>query len=769
MDVIEKFGHYEIARGADGQLIELSRSSDEFVFLAFDAKIKRVVELHVLKSGDRLRPAEKRAVFDRITLAQELHKNSFIQVLQSGEDNDVVYYSASLSDGELLEDFILRRGSLTSATTFSLMLHLLDDLLALGVDSHLLAGIRLKQIQLGLLEDTFLHLRILDFGFLQQGELIANSDETLRRLVYECCQTLFLMLTGKPYAGDDCDRFPVLTGLPTGLRAVIRTSLANHENAPSSLERLRDDVRETLSSMTRDLGSRNMRKHLVATDTMLPKSTLREVLLHDLPLAQLVKGRLLIEGEEEQRRYPFTILAADARAESPVTVHLLPPKRIVASEHYDAVPLQMWRFTDEKHPNILRSLSVWESPDLTFLTEERGPGMPLSRLIAERVYLNPSEVLVIMRQVKKGIDQAVECGVDKLDLHPSNITLRLNGQPQAREMEKLLQKRLDAWPRFLVMLRPHMTMRSLYETLLVDSASGVLNDSVEFRNRSFVALATYLLSGEKQTTSQPVLPDSVPEELTHYLRGCYASSLHTGKSPSTAEFLASFEENAAIPDSEAEGIILPKRQSTSRAAVASSEPAESVGAVSDFDDDAASLPGPAAYVTKRNSKDTGLLDVPTIKERKSVSKGSIGLILWAVLVGFVLILAYSLLFGSSHTKAEEKKTGSAETVQKQQIKPITKEVTPENKGTKPVEIRRAVVPTREEKEELKRQQSSNESSIASERILINISAFNKIIPNASFLIQKSRLKALNFLHYEFAAFASGLMKCLDAKSLYYHQ
>ncbi len=766
MEVIEKFGHYEIARGADGQLAELSRSPEEFVFLAFDANIKRVVELHVLKSGERLRPAEKRSVFDRISLAQELRGNSFMHILKSGEDHDVVYYATSLSDGELLEDFIVRRGALTSATTFSLMLHLLEDLLLLRSEPQLLSGIKLERIQLGLLEDTFLHLRILNFGFSNRDESSVSAEDTFRRLVHECCLTLFLMLTGKVYAGDDCDRYPVLTGLPTGLRAVIRTSLANPDNAPSSLERLRDDVRETLSSMTRDLGARNTRKHLVASDTMLPKSTLREVLLHDIPLGQLMKGRLLIEGDEEQRRYPFTILALDARTEAPVTVHLLPPKRIVASEHYDAVPLQMWRFNAEKHPNILRSLSVWESPDLTFLTEERGPGMPLSRLIAERFYLNPSEVLVIMRQVKKGIEQAVECGVDKLDLHPSNITLRLYGQPQAREMEKLLQKRLDAWPRFLVMLRPHMTMRSLYESLLVDTEGGLLKNNVEFKNRSFMALATYLLSGEKQTALLPVLPDSVPEELTCYLRECYAKCQQTGRSPTIAEFLENFEKHAAIPDSDSDGIVLPKRQSTSRAAV-STEPMESAGSVSDFDDDSAESPSTVTYAPKRNGSATGLLEVPSMKERKAVPRGRIGVILWALLVAIVVILAFSFLFGGPAHKSDTPNQGDM--AQKNKATSVSKSVLPENQSAKPVEIRRAVVPTQEEKDEIKRRQSSSESRIASERTLCNLLACDSTTKAPSVPKLKPRLLCLNFSQNEFAVFVSGLMKCLDAKSRFYHQ
>jgi hypothetical protein len=59
----------------------------------------------------------------------------------------------------------------------------------------------------------------------------------------------------------------------------------------------------------------------------------------------------------------------------------------VENHAYEAVPLQMWRFNPERHPNILRSLSLWESPEWTFLTEEREPGFTLSRLMAERITL----------------------------------------------------------------------------------------------------------------------------------------------------------------------------------------------------------------------------------------------------------------------------------------------------------------------------------------------------------------------------------------------
>ena len=50
-DSIEKFGNLHIARRASGEPVELVRSPDEVTFLAFDQKIQRLVELHVLRGG----------------------------------------------------------------------------------------------------------------------------------------------------------------------------------------------------------------------------------------------------------------------------------------------------------------------------------------------------------------------------------------------------------------------------------------------------------------------------------------------------------------------------------------------------------------------------------------------------------------------------------------------------------------------------------------------------------------------------------------------
>jgi hypothetical protein len=723
MGVLERFGNFEIARGADGRPVELVRTPEECVFLAFDARIKRLVELHVLKGGTRVLPSEKNAALERATMAATVRRKSFMRVLSRGEEDDVVYYSSSLNDGELLEDFITRRGALPAPTVFSLMLQLLDDLSSLQGTPLLLAEVRLGQLLMTMQEDTFLQLLVLDYGLSNQsGQL--SSEQAMQRLVTEACAAIFLMLTGKTFAGDDCDRYPVLTGLPTGLRATLRSSLANPDNAPVSIERLRDEVRDALMAQTRDLQGRNSRRHLVATHNMIPKSALGEILLHEVPLSQLLKGHLLLDGGAEQGRYPFTYQAVDSRQDVPVTVHLLPPRRIVSSDHYDAVPLQMWRFNSAKHPNILRSRSVWESPDLTFLTEERGPGVPLSRLIAERGYLNPAEVLILIRQVKAGIDQALECGVEKLDLHPTNITLRLNAAPQGREMDKLLQKRLDAWPKFLVMLRPHMTMRSLYEPLLVDVPGGgkydEAHESSEHRNRSFLALTAYLLSGERQLDGGFWMPDSLPPDLASYVEGCMRRSSQQGGSPAPQELVREFEQRAMIADSNGSegGISLPPLRSSNvaRPIQAFSEPMESAGSVSDFDEDSSdTVPYAPPLVTKsRPGSATSLLRVSSVGStapKKPQSKGAVGMVLWAA--GFVVLVLIIISLFSSKGSGSSSESPTAATLPARvdaasdlAAKPASPSKTPSWRFE---EKRRAIVPTEGEKSELRRLQLESES------------------------------------------------------------
>lgn len=579
----QQFGNLSVAHRTGGGPVELIRSKDEVVFLAFDNRIRRLVELHVLRGGNTLDTAMKRSAFERARQALEIRGHAFMRVLEVGEDQDMVFYTSNLNDGEFVEDYVKRRGAVAPATALALVYQLLDDLLLLRGMERLVSRMHLDRVLVTTLEDTFLQLRVFDYGLSQMDA--GSEAQSGARLVVEACRLIFLLLTGQPHYGENPDRFPALTQLPMSLRTAVRAALTDPANAPASIEKLRDDVREAFSALSSHIKARNFRKHLVVTPALLPESQLQDLLLENVPVETILGTRFRVEDADHTRRYPFSIPAVNTKAEQAVTVHLLPPSRIVEKSRYEAVPLQMWRFNPDRHPNILRSLSLWESPDWTFLTEEREPGFALSRLMAERITLNPAEVTVLMRQIRAGLDQAVECGVQRVDLHPSNILLRVgkNGPLLARELERLMQKRLDAWPPFLVKLRPHMTMRSLYEPLLVDmdihdghTLEEHLQDR-DFRHRSFVALAAYLLTGERQSGGVPQFPESVPEAAAAYVRECMEGTRRAGKTPAAAEFIDKFESLLSAPT-----VDLATRLRGNAVAV---EEMESAGSVSDFEDD----------------------------------------------------------------------------------------------------------------------------------------------------------------------------------------
>ncbi len=668
-----QFGHFLIARRADGTDVELRRSTTEAVFLAFDARIRRLVELHVLAGGTPADKSIRKAAYDCCKLATEISSPSFLRVLEAGEADPYLYFSSNLTDGELAEDYVARRGAVPAVTAFCLMQQFLDELLTTHKIEKLVSHIRLNNPVITTLEDSFLQLRVVDFTILENE---SSPEESMRRCVAESCRLLFLLLTGQTYDGQNPDQIPSLTCLPMALRTHMRAALQDASQASSSLERLRDDVREAFSALVSNIQARTSRKAIVVTPALQPQSQLKELLLANVPVADLLKGRFQVVEDDELRAHPFSVPAVNIKTSQPVTVHLLPPSGIVQRDQYEAVPLQMWRFSPERHPNILRSLSVWENPDWTLLTEEREPGFSLSRLMAGRITLNPQEVLVLLRQVRAGMDQAMECGVRTLDLHPSNLMLRVGkgGAMQAREFDRLVQKRLDAWPPFQVKLRTHLTMRSLYEPLLVEptdlSSQGDAHlGERDLRHRSFLGLAVFLLTGERQSGTLPAFGEAVPDTLAAYLRGCLEASRQPDRTPSPADFIDAFEERMGQASPEGRGIAAIMAASND-----TSVETEDAGTISDFDEEwtaPEAIPATpiGALRPLAGRKPLSVTPIPGTATPLR-TPGRAGMYIWAGAALALLMCGRFVLFGTSRSAGAAETSAPSQLVEAHSTNPV---------------------------------------------------------------------------------------------------
>ena len=291
-------------------------------------------------------------------------------------------------------------------------------------------------------------------------------------------------------------------------------------------------------------------------------------------------------------------------------------------------------------------------------------------MVAEHLTLNPAEVVIILRQVLKGLDQAQECGVRKADLHPSNLLLRVGkgGAMQDREFERLVQKRIDAWPPFVVKLRTHMTMRGLYEPPSVEAFAGREIADPQFQerdiaNRAFVALAVYLLTGERQAGQEPVFAETVSEPLARYLRDCVSAHRHPEPFPTPAEFVEAFEKRMEATSPEGKGFAAIMAASGN-----TNVETEDAGVISDFDED--------HYVMLDQDSDSSSPSVTTpnylltgsatrksftvnsfAQERESVP-GRTGMLLWGACAGLLLLVGWFAFFTGGN-KPEAGKTGEA--------------------------------------------------------------------------------------------------------------
>lgn len=564
-----------------------------------------------------------------------------MKILDVGEENGTIYYTTNLNNGEPVEDYIARRGPLPVATALCLMQQYLDDLVPASRLAGLISRMHVVTPLVTTHEDQFLQLRIVDFGF---AEPVAQEAVSIRwRLATECCRLLFLLLTGEKRTGQNPDRFPILSNLAFNLR----TALIDPENAPSSLERLREDVREAYGTHVTNLQLRSSRRHLIVSDALQPESRTSKALLDGDFVADLLADRFRLIQTDPVRRSPFSLAATQINNGQPVTLHLLPPARIVSKDLYEAVPPQMWRCDSGNHPNILASLSHWETPDWTFITEKREPGFSLNRLLAERSTLNPTEVAILLHQVQAGLDQARDCGATQVDLHPVNLFLNVGreGATLAREHERLMQKRLDVWPPFTLKIRTHATMRSLLEPKLVGPSSGACERSSsanekEFRSRSFAALAVFLLTGERYATGTQ-FGEAVPDALCSYLRDVMEAE-HT---PPPAEFLAGFEARMTASTNVGQHPHgLPEAEAGFPAAVSDDSTATEARHVI--------KPHPTAplHLSKKTARVP--LGINTLPSQKELPRGFAGMLLWAVGAVMLMGLAYYTIFDARRTGAD---------------------------------------------------------------------------------------------------------------------
>lgn len=573
--------------------VQKSRKQSRFLhrFYEPNTTLEQVeVKPEIIDEGLQLRTLEL------LQSAAVMRGQSFMTILEVGVDDGLPYFVTDLNEGEFVQEYVRRRGALPTVTSLALVHQLLQDLGRAKEQGQLLSTVRMDQVLVTTQEEEFLQLRLYDYGLSQpRSEAFGNHSS---RFVGEACRLLFLLMTGQAYLGGNPDDFCSIAELPANLRFVIKSVLTSPKAHSISKKSLRDEIREAMCSYVTLVQARNPKLLLVADPSTLPVSHLQTLLLGEIPLKTLFGASFRIQNPELSGCHPFTISALNTSAEQPVTLHLLPPERIANQSEFMAFPPQVWRQDPARQTNILHMMSLWKGPDWAFLSEAREPGMSLSALMAKRGTLNPGEVITLLRQIHAGLEQATETGVQRVDLDPANIQLCVgyDGPVLPRDLERLHQKRLDAWPKFVVKLRLHKTMRSLCKPRLIDLSPWEYIPAEETtgiaardeRHRTFIGLAAYLLTGEGQLREITEFPSSIPEMAAGYLHECLQWVLSGGTVPYPPDFTEKLSHLLTAATAEMDSIEDPL----------ASQEVTSAGFVSDFEEDQPPVDAPVDHSRK---------------------------------------------------------------------------------------------------------------------------------------------------------------------------
>ncbi len=534
---------------------------------------------------------------DLLRSAAGVRGHSFMTILEVGMDDGLAYYVTNLNDGEFVQEYVQRRGAVPTVTSLALVHQLLQDLGKAEGQVQLHSTMSLHRVLVTSQEEEYLQLRLFDYG-LSQPRADASAQNN-SRLVHEACRLLFLLMTGQAYSGGNPDDFGVIAELPASLRFTIKSVLTSRTaDLLISIKALRDEVREAICSYVTLVQARNPKMLLVADPSTLPISHLQTLLLGEIPLKTLFGSSFEIQNPELAGCHPFTISAVNVSAEQAVTLHLLPPERIVHQSDFMALPPQVWRQDPAKQINLLHMMGLWKGPDWAFLSEVHEPGMSLSALMAKRGALNPGEVITLLRQIHAGLEQALETGVPRVDLDPANIQLCVgyDGPVLPRDLDRLHQKRLEAWPKFMVKLRLHKTMRSLCKPRLINLSPWEYSPNEdtagtaarEERHRTFICLAAYLLTGEGQMREIAEFPTSMPEMAAGYLHECLQRALSGSTVPYPPDFTEKLSHLLTAASAEMDSVEDPL----------ASQEMESAGFVSDFEEDWTPTDTPVDHASK---------------------------------------------------------------------------------------------------------------------------------------------------------------------------
>jgi serine/threonine protein kinase/TPR repeat protein len=479
----ERYQHYEVLRREDGSLWELGRGAMGITYKAFDTNLRCLVALKVINNAYLNSELARQRFLREARAAASLRHQNVASVFHLGTDHESYFYAMEFIDGETVDAYIKRKGSLDPAEALGITLQVSRALAA--ADKEQLVHRDLKPSNLMLVEeDDEKVVKVIDFGLAkstQRGgessgtltvgggfvgtphfaspEQLEERDIDIRSDIYSLGATLYYMLAGRPpYFGSLAQIMsqhlykPVplqpLDGFPPCVVELILRMMekdpAKRPQRPGDLRReilpclgrLRPDPTGVSSFATTALGKQP--DQLATLDLSAPQPGAEE---SGTLIAQRYRIIALLGDVPYGRRF----LADDRRRARKVSLLLLSPEFISDDKRYTALEREVDRLHRAPNPWLRQVYSVESAAQQSFLVEEHVIGPSLLDVLRARGFLSPPETGLLLNLLAPVADHAHSSELQQVDFTLSGVQLTSPRLTESWTESDLLRQPLTRW------------------------------------------------------------------------------------------------------------------------------------------------------------------------------------------------------------------------------------------------------------------------------------------------------------------------------------
>jgi len=459
-----QFRHYRIVQDSDGNNVELVRSAEQVVVLAFDTVRMDFVHCHVL-----LQPLTQRVAFEESCrkLQREGHP-LLARLVDFGEDDGNPFYITGNVDGEPLRAYLNRQQEIPGWMAVMLACRALEASCAICERGDFFPDNPLDVLRVVQVGPQSLVAMVADYKVVLGTAGNTGKSRTLKSAFDKQGKFLRTFLLEQAGGGPTLPDHPLPAADFAELLGACLVAAA-----PAVVSQMLE-LRNSLSKLAPD--------HLSGEipTAQKPRALIAPLLASYQEVARGVVNLVRIQSQRLDMANPYSMRGTLTKAGRPVLVEQVPPHRVCGERVLDA-DKQTLKIAKKREFGSLVSLAlVNETDEITCLAEEVVEGVSLADVLRERRALEVQEAYLVLAGLDSALMQldASQLPVRKLRLE--DIFLMTGCSREDPRTARLLESKLNEWPTFSVMLRTHpclagMSCRGTDPSVLLPPPPGVTN------------------------------------------------------------------------------------------------------------------------------------------------------------------------------------------------------------------------------------------------------------------------------------------------------